>query len=73
LAQLCQQQGKHEQAEALYQRALHIREHHLGKTHPETEKTRRAYAAFLRLLERDTSAHVLGTGDKPLAEEGYEL
>jgi hypothetical protein len=65
LAQLCQQQGKYEQAEALYQRALHIRASCLGETHPETEKTRRAYAAFLRLVRRDESAKVTETSDKP--------
>jgi tetratricopeptide (TPR) repeat protein len=69
LAQLYQQQGKYGQAELLYQRALHIREQLLGLAHPETENTRQAYAALLRLLERDESATVLDTGDKPSAEE----
>jgi tetratricopeptide (TPR) repeat protein len=72
LAQLCQHQGKHEQAEALYQRVLHIQERRLGPDHPETENTHLAYAAFLRSRERDESATVLDTGDKPSTEEGHE-
>jgi tetratricopeptide (TPR) repeat protein len=36
LAELYQQQGKYEQAKALYQRALSIREQHLGPEHPDT-------------------------------------
>jgi tetratricopeptide (TPR) repeat protein/DNA-binding XRE family transcriptional regulator len=51
LAELYQQQGKYEQAEALYQRALSIREKRLGPDHPETEVSRKAYAAFLRLVD----------------------
>jgi tetratricopeptide (TPR) repeat protein len=66
LALLYWDQGKYEQAKPLFQRALSLREQ------PETEKTRRTYAAFLRLLERDESAKVAETSDKPSAEEGCE-
>ncbi len=60
LAELYQQQGKYGQAEPLYQRALAIREKRLGEAHPDTEVSRKAYAAFLRLVERDQSATVPG-------------
>jgi hypothetical protein len=56
LAVLFQCQGKYEQVEALYQRALAIREHLVGPTHPETGNTPRAYATFLHLVERDAEA-----------------
>jgi tetratricopeptide (TPR) repeat protein len=69
LAELYQHQGKDEQAEALYQRALRIREHRLGATHPETENTRRAYAAFQRLVEHDEKGTVLDVDHQPPAEE----
>jgi len=72
LAELYQQQGKYEQAEPLYQRALTVREKCLGPNHPDTEVSRNAYAAILRLLERDPLATVLDVGDKPSEEEGYE-
>jgi tetratricopeptide (TPR) repeat protein len=72
LAELYQHQGKYEQAEPMYQRALHIREQRLGPAHPETEKTRRVYAAFLRRTERDESVTLPDIGDEPLVEESHE-
>jgi tetratricopeptide (TPR) repeat protein len=69
LAELYQQQGKYEQAEPLYQRALHIREQRLGLAHPETQEIQKAYAAFLRLVERDEKGTVLDVDHQPSAEE----
>jgi len=56
----------------VYLRALAIREKRLGPNHPQIEVSRKAYAAFLRLRERDESAPVLDTDDKPSTEESYE-
>ena len=52
-------QGKYEQAEPLYQRALAIREQALGPEHPETLKTLQNYANLLRKVERDQEAAAL--------------
>ncbi|HEU5378865.1 MAG TPA: tetratricopeptide repeat protein, partial [Ktedonobacteraceae bacterium] len=47
-------QGKYEQAEPLYQRALAIRKQHLGPDHPHTQTVRKNYAKLLRAIEQTT-------------------
>jgi len=47
-AGLYQDQGKYEEAEPLYQRALAIYEQVLGATHPSTRIVQRNYALFLQ-------------------------
>jgi tetratricopeptide (TPR) repeat protein len=71
LAELYQRQGKYEQAEPLYLRALSIREQVLGPTHPYTQETRKAYAAFLCLLGRDEEVTMLDTDHESQAAEGH--
>ncbi len=56
------QQGKYKEAEAFYQRALAIREQRLGPTYPDTQLTRKVYAAFLRVVGRDAEATMLEVG-----------
>jgi tetratricopeptide (TPR) repeat protein len=71
LAELYQQQGKYEQAEAFYQRALAIREQRLGLTHPETQNTRKGYTALLHITGRDVEVTVLDTSDEPSPERDH--
>jgi len=52
LAELYHSQGKYEQAEPLYQRALAIREQALGPNHPNTNATRANYAGLLESMKR---------------------
>jgi len=54
LAALYSDQGKDEQAEPLYQRALAIRERVLGAEHPSTRATRKNYAELLQKMGRGT-------------------
>jgi hypothetical protein len=56
---LYRRQGKYDQAEPLYQRALAIREKALGPEHPHTASLLKNYAALLRAMERDEEAAVL--------------
>ena len=46
LALLYKSQDKYEQAEPLYQRALRIREQHLGSQHPQTAEVMHDFAVF---------------------------
>lgn len=46
LATLWWKQGKDEEAEALYQRVLALREQQIGKHHPQTAETLHALALF---------------------------
>jgi len=61
VAGLYQAQGKYEQAEPLYERALVICEQQLGPLHPSTQITRRNYIALLRTMGRDAEAVALET------------
>ncbi len=49
LALLYDSQGKYEQAEPLYQRALHIREQVLGPEHPDTAQSLNNLAALYEI------------------------
>ena len=53
LAKLCDIQGKHEEAEALYKRDLSIYRQRLGVNHPQTRSVQENYAGFLHSLGRD--------------------
>ena len=64
LANLLQDQGNHEQVDALYQRALSIREKRLGVRHPLTQEARMVYAEFLRDIGRETEAAELETNNE---------
>ena len=59
LAALYGAQGRHDDAESLYQRALAIYEMALGPDHPQTAKTLENYAALLRNARRATEAEKL--------------
>ena len=65
LAYLYRKQGKYEQAEPLYQRALAIREQQLGPEHPSTQITQGNYASLLRAMGRDAEAVALETNRMP--------
>jgi tetratricopeptide (TPR) repeat protein len=65
LAELYRAQGKYEQAEPLYQRALAISEQQLGPQHPTTQIIRRNYVALLRTMGRDAEAVALETKHMP--------
>ena len=52
LASLYKRQGKYEQAEPLYQRALAIREQQLGPEHPTTVTIQEKYHALVRDMEQ---------------------
>ena len=56
LAGLYRAQGKHAEAEPLYQRALAINEKALGPDHPDTAATLGNYAILLRALSRGEEA-----------------
>ncbi len=51
LAFLYDSQGKYEQAEPLYQRALAIREKRLGPEHPDTTTVRVNYTNLLQKIK----------------------
>ncbi|MBV9688647.1 MAG: tetratricopeptide repeat protein [Ktedonobacteraceae bacterium] len=53
LARLYQTQGKYEQAEPLYQRALRICEQVLGAEHPSTRITLKNYTILLQTMGRN--------------------
>jgi len=59
LANLYWNQGKDEQAEPLYQRALSIDERTLGLQHPHTQTIRANYARLLRTMGHDAEATAL--------------
>ena len=52
-------QGKYDQAEPLYVRALSILEHALGREHASTRSVCENYASLLQELGRDTEARQL--------------
>jgi tetratricopeptide (TPR) repeat protein len=56
LAHLYQDQGKYEQAEPLFVRALAVSEHILGPHHHQTGAIRRQYASLLRAMGREAEA-----------------
>ncbi len=56
LADLYGAQGKYEQAEPLYQRALAIREQVLGPEHPATAHTLKSLAELRSVISRDKLA-----------------
>ena len=62
LALLYKSQGKYEQAEPLYVRALAIREQQLGPNHPNTQQACQNYAALLRAMNRNEEAKQLEEG-----------
>lgn len=66
LASLLRDQGKYEQVDELYQRALNIQVQRLGATHLLTQKTRNDYKAFFRSIGSDTEAKALAVNDEPL-------
>jgi tetratricopeptide (TPR) repeat protein len=59
LAKLYGNQGKYEQAEPLYQRALSIDERALGPQHPTTQRIRANYTRLLRTMGHDAEAAAL--------------
>ncbi len=63
LASLNQEQGKYEQAEQLYLRALHIWEQSLGPEHALTKQVREDYVLLLGVMKRS------GEAEKPEEEE----
>ena len=65
LAGLYDAQGKYEQAEPLYERALAIREQQLGPEHPATQINQRNYVALLRTMGREAQARALETKYMP--------
>ncbi len=52
-------QGKYDEAESLFQRALAICEKALGAQYPHTQTVRQNYAALLRAMGRDKEAKQL--------------
>lgn len=56
LGWLCKKQGKYEQAEPLYVRALAIYEQQLGTAHPHTQVIRGNYASLRHTTGRDEEA-----------------
>jgi hypothetical protein len=58
-ARLCHIQGKDEEAELLFRRALTIREQILGARHPALSATLEAYAELLRKTGREAEAGLL--------------
>ncbi len=56
LAILYWTQGKYEQAESLYQRALTTYERVLGPEHPDTVRTRENYTNLLQEMKKRTQA-----------------
>jgi tetratricopeptide (TPR) repeat protein len=65
LALLYKAQGKYEQAEPLYERALAIMERQLGPKHPLTLRAQRNYVALLRAMGREAEAVALETKRMP--------
>jgi tetratricopeptide (TPR) repeat protein len=65
LAGLYDAQGKYEQAELLYQRALVIYEQQLGPEHPHTQIIRGNYVTLLRTMGRDAEARAIETKRLP--------
>jgi Tetratricopeptide repeat len=51
-------QGKYAEAEPLYERALAIREQHLGQNHPSTQTVRANYVSLLQAMEHDEEARL---------------
>ncbi|MFB3131729.1 MAG: tetratricopeptide repeat protein, partial [Rhodothermales bacterium] len=62
LAGLLDSQGKYDEAEPLYRRALGIFENALGPDHPNTITARKNFQIFLREQGRDDEAAALETG-----------
>src|SRR5271170_1705294 len=56
LAMLYKAQGRHEEAEPLYKRALAVNEQVLGSDHRHLAINLNGYAALLRLMHRDAEA-----------------
>jgi tetratricopeptide (TPR) repeat protein len=56
LANVYREQGRYEQAEPLYQRALAIRRKHLGPQHPDVAETLHYFAHFYELQQQTTEA-----------------
>jgi len=56
LAKLCHAQGRGEEAEPLFRRALSIRKQVLGAKHPAIAATLEAYADLLHKTGRETEA-----------------
>jgi transcriptional regulator with XRE-family HTH domain len=65
LAYLMQDQGRHEQAEVFYQRALSIEEKQFGPKGLLTQAIRRNYANLLHSIGRDAEAAALEVNDEP--------
>ena len=65
LANLYSDQGKNEEAEPLYQRALAIKEKMLGPEHPHTKSTRQNYAALLEKMRQTITSDVPKTNTNP--------
>jgi tetratricopeptide (TPR) repeat protein len=59
LADLYRVQGKHAEAEPLFQRALAIQEKALGPDHPDVAKVLGNYARLLREMKRGAAARDL--------------
>ena len=64
LAALLDGQGKYDEAEALYRRALSIFEKALGPKHPKVRTYRQNYAGLLRAIGRKAEALALKSGAK---------
>ena len=63
LALLCQNQGKYEEVEYYYCRALEIYEHRLGPDDPNVAKTKNN---LVRVCSRSPPAHGLGSCWEPV-------
>jgi tetratricopeptide (TPR) repeat protein len=56
LAVICRRDGRYEEAERLYERALSLLEAGVEPSHPTLARTRRNYAALLRAMGREDAA-----------------
>ena len=59
LANIPYREGNYREAEALYQRALRVRERSPVSEHPFTQTVRKNYAHLLRAMKRDEEASKL--------------
>jgi tetratricopeptide (TPR) repeat protein len=56
LAELCKNQGRYNEAESLYQRALTICERTLGSVHQATQTIRTNYTSLLKTMKGEEKA-----------------
>lgn len=73
LAQVYTEQGKYEQAGPLYQRALALRQQHLGSEHPSVAETLHHLARFHQLQQQTVEALALYQQALVLFEQTFGL